>query len=219
MTRNKLTYRPVSKMKDILVKSENVTKDKILMTAARLFANNGFEATSMREIAELCEVSKPALYYYFPDKKALFVEILKVVSDYSFQFLTEIEKSDKDPIDKLSEIATGQFLGIRKHPEVAKFLINVAMRNMPSGININFFEDIKKNESLLKKIINDGKDQGYFRSDMDVQSFLFCFTGGINNYIMRFFKQGIDELTTENAKKIINTLVEGAHNRYNQELQ
>jgi AcrR family transcriptional regulator len=48
------------------MRSENVTKDKILITAARIFAEKGFEATSMREIAEACSVTKPALYYYFP---------------------------------------------------------------------------------------------------------------------------------------------------------
>ncbi|MFH1214450.1 MAG: TetR/AcrR family transcriptional regulator [Candidatus Neomarinimicrobiota bacterium] len=199
------------------MRSENVTKDKILMTAAKLFADKGFDATSMREIAESCEVTKPALYYYFPDKKALFAEIIKTVINYSYQLLSTIEKSDIDPIAKLNTIATKQFLGIKQHPEVTKFLINVAMRNLPAGINISFFDVMKKNEDVLIKIVKDAKDMAYFRADMDVQTFLSCFIGGLNNYVMRYFKQGVDELTEENAKKVIDTLVEGVRNRNKKE--
>ncbi|MFA7710446.1 MAG: helix-turn-helix domain-containing protein, partial [Candidatus Neomarinimicrobiota bacterium] len=39
------------------MRDENVTRDKILLTAAKLFADKGFEATSMREIAEACQVT------------------------------------------------------------------------------------------------------------------------------------------------------------------
>jgi len=197
------------------MRSENVTRDKILITAAKLFAEKGFEATSMREIAGKCQVTKPALYYYFPDKKALFIEIIKTVGEYLSQFLEEIEKSRLNPIEKLTEIAKKQFSGIRQHPEVAKFLINVTIRNIPAGINISILEDIRKNEAILRKIINDGKDGAYFRTDIDDQTFLFCFTGAINNYIAHYFTYGIDELNDNNAKKIINTLINGIGTKAN----
>lgn len=208
-----LTYLPVSKIRINTMRSENVTRDKILMTAAKLFADNGFEATSMREIAESCAVTKPALYYYFPDKNTLFTEIIKTVGDYSYQYLTEIDKSPKDPVTKLREIANNQFSGIQKHPEITKFLIKVAMRGLPASINISFFDVMKKNEDILYKIIDDAKEQAFFRPDMDVKVFLSCFMGGLNNFIMRYLKQGLNELTEENVNKIIDTLIEGVRNR------
>ncbi|WP_335872710.1 TetR/AcrR family transcriptional regulator [Bacillus sp. 2205SS5-2] len=44
---------------------------KILDTAYRLFAENGFEKTSMSLIAKEVGITKPAIYYYFPSKNAL----------------------------------------------------------------------------------------------------------------------------------------------------
>jgi AcrR family transcriptional regulator len=51
------------------------TREEILAAAARLFANKGYPGTSMNEVAEACEVSKPTLYHYVRDKHELLVQI------------------------------------------------------------------------------------------------------------------------------------------------
>jgi AcrR family transcriptional regulator len=50
-------------------------RDDILAAAARLFASQGFSATSMNQVAEACGVAKPTLYHYFHDKQALLAQI------------------------------------------------------------------------------------------------------------------------------------------------
>ena len=45
--------------------------DRIARAAARLFAAEGYDATSVRNIVEAAEVTKPTLYYYFESKEAL----------------------------------------------------------------------------------------------------------------------------------------------------
>jgi AcrR family transcriptional regulator len=47
----------------------------ILAAAARLFAEQGFSAASMNQVAEACGVAKPTLYHYFQDKQALLAQI------------------------------------------------------------------------------------------------------------------------------------------------
>ncbi len=49
---------------------------QLLDIARRLFARKGFDATSLRDIAEEAEVTKAALYYYFPNKDALYERIV-----------------------------------------------------------------------------------------------------------------------------------------------
>jgi len=46
----------------------------ILARAAQLFAQRGYSATSMNEVAEACGMSKPALYHYYKDKYTLLVQ-------------------------------------------------------------------------------------------------------------------------------------------------
>ena len=44
------------------------TRERILEVALALFADKGYEATSMREIAQRVGITKPALYYHFDSK-------------------------------------------------------------------------------------------------------------------------------------------------------
>jgi AcrR family transcriptional regulator len=46
-------------------------RDQILARAAELFAQQGYTATSMNQVAAACELSKAALYHYVRDKHAL----------------------------------------------------------------------------------------------------------------------------------------------------
>lgn len=56
----------------------NDTKKKILDVARVLFAEQGFEGTSVREIAKQADVNIASLNYHFSHKENLFSEILKV---------------------------------------------------------------------------------------------------------------------------------------------
>lgn len=53
------------------------THDQILVVALRLFAEKGYDATSMREIAEELGLSKPALYYHFDSKEGIVRALLQ----------------------------------------------------------------------------------------------------------------------------------------------
>src|SRR5574343_498132 len=53
----------------------DATREQILVQAARLFAAQGYAGTSMNQVAEACEVSKPTLYHYVRDKHELLVQI------------------------------------------------------------------------------------------------------------------------------------------------
>lgn len=54
------------------------TRDRILRLADALFARRGYAAVSMRDVALAAGVTKPALYYHFRDKDALFTECLLI---------------------------------------------------------------------------------------------------------------------------------------------
>jgi len=53
------------------------TKQKIIEVARVLFANQGFEGTSVREIAKEAEVNVASLNYHFSNKENLFLEIIR----------------------------------------------------------------------------------------------------------------------------------------------
>ncbi len=53
------------------------TRDRILSAALEMFAARGFDATTVRAIADHCGLTDPALYYYFPTKRAILDALLQ----------------------------------------------------------------------------------------------------------------------------------------------
>ena len=61
----------------------------ILEAAARVFADRGYEAASLDEIAEAAEISKPVIYDHFESKKALHIELLELQTGELLEFMTQ----------------------------------------------------------------------------------------------------------------------------------
>ncbi len=55
-----------------------LTRSAVLDAAKTLFVSNGFEATSVDEIARLAQSSKGAVYHHFRDKREIFTEVFRV---------------------------------------------------------------------------------------------------------------------------------------------
>lgn len=54
-----------------LHESQSATRERILAVACGLFAQRGYQGTTIRLIAEGAGITDPAVYYYFPTKRAL----------------------------------------------------------------------------------------------------------------------------------------------------
>src|SRR5699024_11834697 len=57
------------------------TKTEIRKVALELFAQQGFDRTSLREIAERLDITKAALYYHYPSKNDLLRAIVTPLAD------------------------------------------------------------------------------------------------------------------------------------------
>jgi AcrR family transcriptional regulator len=57
----------------------NAYRNDIIQTVASLFAEHGYAALGMRDIAKALGVSKGTLYHYFPNKEALFQAVCEAV--------------------------------------------------------------------------------------------------------------------------------------------
>jgi AcrR family transcriptional regulator len=50
---------------------------RVVERATEVFSRYGFARTTMGDIAEACEISRPALYLLFPDKEAIFTAVVE----------------------------------------------------------------------------------------------------------------------------------------------
>ena len=76
------------------------TKDKILVTALRLFAQDGYEAVSVSKIAGELGITKGALYKHYKNKRDIFNSIFECLC----QLDEERAKSAKVPEKNFEEM-------------------------------------------------------------------------------------------------------------------
>lgn len=78
-------------------------RSKILEAARELFVTRGFEAVSMRQIAEKIEYSPTAIYFHFQDKEALLRELC--ATDFlAFAGVFQKAAAIPDPIERLRRL-------------------------------------------------------------------------------------------------------------------
>ncbi len=83
-------------------------KDRIAREAMNLFARKGFAGTSMREIAEACDVTKATLYHHFPDKHALYQTAIGQALDEICSRVAAAGADAPDPLTRLRRLVRAQ---------------------------------------------------------------------------------------------------------------
>ena len=90
-------------------------RSRILEAARELFAEEGYEAVTMRKIAERIEYSPTAIYFHFRDKEALLRELVDLdFGALAHEFLKIARIAD--PVDRLRHIGRAYVGFAFKHP-------------------------------------------------------------------------------------------------------
>jgi TetR/AcrR family transcriptional regulator len=106
----------------------------IARVAARLFAENGYDATSVREIVEAAGVAKPTLYYYFRSKEGLAQALLTVPLANLVAALRRIVGTVEDPIACLEDVMEAQYAFCREDPDRARFIYALLFGPLGAGV-------------------------------------------------------------------------------------
>jgi AcrR family transcriptional regulator len=107
------------------VTSTNEEQDRtvaIYYKAARIFHEQGYDATSMDDIAEALQITKAGLYYYIESKEDLLFRIINYGLDWLDREVIEPARKLADPEEKLRWIIRHHGLGLLKGSRVIPLL-------------------------------------------------------------------------------------------------
>ncbi|MCR6642619.1 MAG: TetR/AcrR family transcriptional regulator [Sporocytophaga sp.] len=144
-------------------KTEDSSKlDIILNAAQKRFGHYGLCKTTMNEIAADVGMGKASLYYYFPDKEAVFQAVIKKEQE---EFLSEMKKHMNAETDASSQLK----LYVKYRLDYFQNLLNLSKLKTESFFNSKpifgkVVEDFYKLEiELVASIIQTGIDKQEFR--------------------------------------------------------
>jgi len=107
---------------------------QIARTAARLFAQRGYDATSVRMIVEAAGVTKPTLYYHFGSKEGLAEALMDRPLGELVETLVRVSESAGDPEAVLGGLVEAHFAFCREEPDRARFYYAVCFGPLASGL-------------------------------------------------------------------------------------
>ncbi|MGB3777467.1 MAG: TetR/AcrR family transcriptional regulator [Tunicatimonas sp.] len=160
-------------------------RELILSTAAEIFLDNGFEKTSIRNIAEAIEYSPATIYLYFKDKNDLFFALSEEGFRRFFEHLKRIPQ-DVPPIEKLRHLGSLYLEFALNNPAYydLMFILRAPMATEENEVSWNLG---KKNHEVLTNLVDECLAHGHFKGQNpdQVAFMLWSFVHGLVSFRIR----------------------------------
>ena len=98
------------------------TRGQLIDVATRLFAEQGYEGTSIEAVLAAAGVSRGALYHHFAGKEALFEAVASAATDRVTAELTEAISGCSDPVDAVRTGAVA-WIGLALDPVIQRIVL------------------------------------------------------------------------------------------------
>ncbi|AVR44000.1 TetR family transcriptional regulator [Christiangramia fulva] len=178
----------------------NEKQIQILEVAEKLFAENGFDGTSVRQIAGHADINVAMISYYFGSKEKLLAALLLYrTSDFRIQ-IESVLSEEMGYLEKVDAIVELIIRRIHRNRRVYK-IIHFEYSNLSRKLDFaNYIERKKENFSLIERFVKEGQEKGVFSKNINIQLIGPTILGTYFNfyYNKRFFQamHGLDPETS-----------------------
>ncbi len=141
--------------------NNDTLENRIIEIARKEFVKNGYDCTSMSDIATQVGINRPTLHYYFRTKEKLFQALFKdIVKNIAPEIIPSMI-SEKTFFEKLSLIIDGYITVFTATPDIPYFIINEIRREpehlLATAKELQLDQYIKLMEQTLLDEIAAGK--------------------------------------------------------------
>lgn len=144
------------------------SRSEVLQVAAEVFAEVGFSGARVDEIAARMSTTKRMIYYYFGSKEDLYVAVLERAYRGIRGAERAMDLAGLAPVDAVRRVAELTFDHHHAHPE---FIRLVAIENIHHGEHLRKIDTLRElgtpAATLLEQILERGRRDGVFRTDVD----------------------------------------------------
>jgi len=178
----------------------------ILRVSAQVFAEHGFEATSIRDISRATGVSLSGLYYYFESKQHLLYLIQNAAFSYVVDHLMVRVQGVADPAERLRLLVHNHVEYFLSHPNEMKVLAHEE-----DALGEPFREKIqvikRRYYSLARQTFDSLTEEGIAAGIHPRIAVLSLF--GMMNWVYKWHKPGVDPDAEELTTAIVGIFLHG----------
>jgi AcrR family transcriptional regulator len=141
---------------------------ELLALAARMFAERGLKATTVRDIADAAGILSGSLYHHFDSKESMVDEILRGFLDALFARYRQIAAQGLQPREALEQIVVASFEAIDSHRD-AVAIYQAEAAHLADEERFGYINELLQEfRTLWHTVLRDGVADGSFRADLDV---------------------------------------------------
>lgn len=170
-------------MSDVLTRPNKRTL--ITDAAVEVFAEKGFHAARISDIARRAGVADGTIYLYFKNKEDLLLSVFEEKMDYLLEGLSAALDGVDDPLERVRRFARFHFQQVRENRSAAEVLqIELRLSN-------KFLKDYRPEKlwaylGVFGQIVREGQKAGLFRPDLDPFVVMWAFFGGLDEIAMQW---------------------------------
>lgn len=203
---------------------QSVSREAIITAAAEVLQRNGYESTTMKDIAAEVNLTAASLYHHFRNKDALLLAVLEGGLEYTIEKLEPIVNAALPAAEKLRQMIRLHVVSLSENTTVGAamvFEIRPLMNFKAPPRNANqfgvdeledlvlrrdaFFAQRDYFEDLYRRVVREGVSSGEFRA-VDVPIFVKTLLGA-HNWVGVWYKPGGRLSGAEIAEEIADTFL------------
>jgi TetR/AcrR family fatty acid metabolism transcriptional regulator len=194
------------------------TRDRILNSARTLFADKGYQKTTVVDISKQAGLSEAALYEYFQGKE----DLLHMIPDL---WLSELLRDLEDQlfgihgaINKLRKYLWWYMRRVEQSPLDAK-IVYLFLKTNSNFMTTDVYSNVKQLYSYLSDIFEEGRSSGEFKKNLDSRVARDIFVGIMDHIIIRWLLKDRSYGLFEDLESVFSLMVDAFKARKSSEVE
>ena len=189
------------------VSKEN-TKNRIIESAKKLFADQGYQKTTVVDISRQAGLSEAALYDYFQGKEDLLLTIPDLWVSELIGDLKEQLFGIKGAVNKLRKFLWWYLRRIEEAPLDAK-IVYLFLKTNANFMKTEVYSNVKTLYSYLIEIFEEGRTSGEMKSDLNPYFARDIFIGTMEHLVTRWLLKERSYSLFDNLEEVFNLMIDG----------
>ena len=175
-----------------------------------LFSSRGYDATSVREICEASEITKPTLYHFFGSKEGVYQALVQgSLDEFRQAMVGELERPGT-PLERLKGVARTYFDITRENRELMRFFFALVHNPPSSAPPIDFTRHYESVVAAVAGVVEEGvRARAFAPGDTEVR--MLVFMGALGEALCGWLIAGKPAPNSDLADRLVDTVVSGWH--------
>jgi len=187
--------------------SKKHTRERIINSAKKLFAEQGYQKTTIVDISKRAGLSEAALYEYFQGKESLLLMIPDLWVSELVRDLDEQLFGVKGTVNKLRKYLWWYMRRVEQSPLDAK-IVYLFLKTNANFLDTEVYSNVKNFYGYLVDIFEEGRKTGEMKADLNSRAARDIFVGTMDHIISRWLLKDMSYSLFDNLENTFELMVD-----------